>query len=225
MLLLIRFYSVCVVSYSQLIVIEPTYYIIPLDGLTLNKCKIISVVNFYRNYRHTIIYIITDSTSGGEAAAAACQEYKDIVFMLDSSLSICESTPSSSATCDNWARMLSFVTELIYTFPKNFRVAIISFSTQVSVHQVELFSPATDLASIGSKVNSVQFIGGNTNISGALRVARTLLADASSGLTGAPTDPSLVGILLTDGLSNVDASLVSQEARLAKQEGVNVSFV
>jgi len=143
-----------------------------------------------------------------------------VVIMLDSSLSICESSPQSSVTCDNWARMLSFVSDLIYQFPKNFRVAVISFSTQVSAQQVDLFSPASDLATIRSKVNSLQFIGGNTNISGALRVARTLLTDASSGLSGAPTDPSFVGILLTDGLSNIDAPYVSQEARLAKQGGV-----
>lgn len=58
---------------------------------------------------------------------------------------------------------------------------------------------------------------GNTNTSGALRLARNLLLSSAKIYPGSYQK---VLVLITDGFANVDSALTLQEARINKQSGI-----
>lgn len=142
----------------------------------------------------------------------------DLVFVIDSSLSIRDSNPIDGSL-DHWTLILDFVTDVVSRLPVSddrMRVGLVPFSTSVDLDNVLPVSGQLDV--ILSRIERLYFLGGNTNTSGALRVARVLLSDVRSHVTGSKQ----VVMLITDGLSNVDPQLTLQEARAAKQGGIVV---
>lgn len=141
-----------------------------------------------------------------------------MVFLIDSSLSIRESNPIDGSL-DHWTLILDFVKDVVKRLPVSgdrMRVGLVPFSTSVDLDNVLPVSGQLDL--ILYRIDRLDFLGGNTNTSGALRVARDLLSNSGSRATGSKK----VMMLITDGLSNVDPQLTLQEARAAKQGGIIV---
>jgi len=163
----------------------------------------------------------------------ACSDI-DAVFLLDSSLSVRELCPlddvdRSSSSPDNWTLMLRFVSEVVDAMPLktgSARVAVATYSTSVSDDDVIGLGHVTDAATLRRRISELPFLGGNTNMTGALRLARSQLRAARStsrGEAAAVTRKQYV-ILLTDGANNVDTDPV-QEARLLKHDDVRLITV
>jgi len=153
----------------------------------------------------------------------------DAVFLIDSSLSVRELCPMNvdSPAADNWQLMLNFVSEVVGAMPfDRVRVAVATFSTSVSETDAITLrqSNAVDASTLQRQILQLPFLGGNTNITGALRFARSQLANAHATNASAGTSRKQYIIMLTDGANNVDTDPV-HEARLAKRDGVRIITV
>jgi len=121
--------------------------------------------------------------------------------------------------------MLRFVSEVVDAMPLktgSARVGLATYSTSVSDNDVIGLGHVTDAATLRRRISELPFLGGNTNTTGALRLARSQLRAARSTSTG----PAAVArkqyvVLLTDGANNVDSDPV-QEARLLKHDDVRL---
>jgi len=157
-----------------------------------------------------------------------CSEKVDVVFLIDSSLSVRELCPlgATSPPSSNWHVVLQFVSEVVGAMPVDSgaaRVGVVTFSTSVSDDHVIALgqTPAGDASSLRQRIRRLPFLGGNTNTTGALRVARAHLTRARRA---AETSRKQFVVLLTDGANNVDGDPV-QEARLLKQDGARLITV
>lgn len=144
-----------------------------------------------------------------------CLIEKDVIFVIDSSLSIRQNNPPDGST-DNWQIILTFLKDIVQELPINngqIRVGIVPFSTTVdTVHLLPLSNSAT---AVLNAVDDLVFLGGNTNTSGALIAAENLLSNSGSR--------TRVIVLVADGLSNVDSNDTLQEARIAKDvDGIQI---
>jgi len=160
-----------------------------------------------------------------------CSEMVDAVFLIDSSLSVRELCPLDmrSPTTNNWNLVLNFVSEVVGAMPLDrdaARVGVVTFSTAVSdVDVIPLGqSNAADASTLRRRIRQLPFLGGNTNTTGALRVARHQLARARHAAAAAGTSRKQYVILLTDGANNVDSDPV-QEARVLKLDDVRLVTV
>jgi len=153
----------------------------------------------------------------------------DAVFLIDSSLSVRELCPLNaiSPPADNWDLVLNFVSEVVGAMPVDSgaaRVGIATFATSVSDVDVINLGQTTNSVILMRRIRQLPFLGGNTNMTGALRFARAQLAGARAAAAADKTPRKQYVILLTDGANNVDADPV-HVARLLKQDGVRLITV
>jgi len=158
-----------------------------------------------------------------------CSEI-DAIFLIDSSLSVRELCPIDvDEPQDNWSLILKFVSEVVGEMSKPLnsgaaRVGIITYSTSVSVDDVVGLGQLTDASTLRRRISQLPFLGGNTNTTGALRLAHSQLRAARSTATDTKTSRKQYVILLTDGANNVDAPPV-QIARLLKLDDIRLIIV
>jgi collagen type VI alpha len=135
-----------------------------------------------------------------------CQQARvDIVFIVDSSRSIC----NSDSSCSNWQSVLNFINSIIGSFTigsNNIRVGLITFSS--SAQNVFYLTSYTDASTLTAAVNRVSYttLGSSSqNITAGLNLARTQLFTTANGdRLGAPS----VAILLLNGASSTNTAAV-----------------
>ncbi|WAR09890.1 CO6A3-like protein [Mya arenaria] len=136
-------------------------------------------------------------------------ENLDVVFVLDSSTSMGK---------DNFRIMLeaakSFVTSTDIDNGHT-RIGVLIFSTGVSI-EFNLGDYKTERELINA-IDDIQYMAGSTNTSGAIRVISEEMFLAKNG---ARTNSGKIGIVITDGVSNIDYHKVIPEANAARQKGI-----
>lgn len=136
------------------------------------------------------------------AALVPCKQTRaDIVFIVDSSQSIC----SSDSSCANWQAVLTFINSLISLFTigsNNIRVGLVTFSS--SAQNVFYLTSYTDASTLTAAVSSISYTTRGSsaqNVTAGLNLARTQLFTTANGdRLGAPS----VAILLLNGVSSTN---------------------
>lgn len=146
----------------------------------------------------------------------------DLTFLVDSSGSIRDKNPkdaSGNVIYDNYEVILQFVVDMINSLPvsqNKTRVGMVYFSDDAKLNfQLNGLNYDRDL--IVRAVLNTPYLGGYTNISGAMRLMRT---EVNQPQNGDRPDVKNVCILLADGESNRDPDLTTPEATLNRQLGV-----
>ncbi|KAI0230884.1 Collagen alpha-6(VI) chain [Lamellibrachia satsuma] len=148
-----------------------------------------------------------------------CEEKADIVFLIDSSGSVQETS------AENWRLILTLIGGIVNRLPVSrdeIRIGALEFSSDVIADSLLFLNNDLNKADLEREIGSMHHYGGNTNTAAALRVCRERMFHESKGHR--PGERS-IAILLTDGISNVHANATSSEARALKQAGVQVFTV
>ncbi len=131
------------------------------------------------------------------------------MFVLDSSGSITWQDPA------NWQRMLAFVAAVTAQFSISrdlTHVGMVLFSTTAKV-EFGLDQYQT-LSAVNRTIYDVKHIGGDTNIAAGLRTMRNEVFTRQGDRPNAKN----IGIVITDGVANVEAEQVEREARMARED-------
>ncbi|XP_041374199.1 uncharacterized protein LOC121387240 [Gigantopelta aegis] len=140
-----------------------------------------------------------------------CENTKlDLIFVLDA---------STSVTKPNFKLMLNFLKDFLYIASidtGNVRVGLVIYSTRVNV-QFQL----NDFSSKGEVYNAIDntpYEHGSTNTADGLKTMRTMF----SRRNGDRPDVKNVAIVITDGVSNINARRTIPEAERARDEGIHI---
>ena len=147
----------------------------------------------------------------------------DIIMMVDSSSSLCGDDPEIPECHQNWQNILTFTVALVqslYDAHQHTRIGFVKFSEH-AVNEFYLNSYTDELA-IVQAIKSAEYMGGRTNISGALLTAYKQQLTLENGERPFASD---VGILLTDGKSTLDADKTIDSAAAAKASGMKIFAV
>ena len=152
----------------------------------------------------------------------ACKEKIDLVVMVDSSFSITDQDPTLDKT-SNWILLKGFLKKLFSKLPlfeDQVRASLVLYGTKIeTAFQLNHFMGESERTAI---IDGMSKLGGNTNTSGALREMNTKTFTPSYGDRD---DVNNVGLLITDGVSNIDTHLTIPEARKAKNKQVKMFTV
>ncbi|XP_060602478.1 matrilin-3-like, partial [Ruditapes philippinarum] len=127
---------------------------------------------------------------------------------------------SSSMTESNFLEMLDFCKDIVdYTDVDSgsARIGILVFSTDAEI-QFHLNKYNTT-AAVKAAIDKIEFIYGRTNTAAALRTMHSRMFTRSNG--DRPEVPN-VGILLTDGVSNLDIRRTIPEANNARTKDIEL---
>ena len=138
----------------------------------------------------------------------------DIVFILDS---------STSVTAPNFEKMLDFIVHFVSAADidsGNVRIGALLYSTDVKVQfQLNEYQTKEDII---DAIKKIPYVYGSTNTYGGLNVMRTQMFTQQNG--DRPTVPN-IAILLTDGVSNVNAFETVPEAEKARADNIHIYAV
>ena len=146
----------------------------------------------------------------------------DLVFVLDSSGSIRDSNPADGSY-DNWSLLLQFVVNVINRLsvgPTATQVGVVKFA---NIGENEFYLNTYDnKQSIIDRVQTISYVGANTNTSGGLYIMRTQQFTQANG-----DRPNVqnIGIVVTDGESTFDKEKTVPEAEAARAQGIRVYSV
>ncbi|KAK2189963.1 hypothetical protein NP493_92g03036 [Ridgeia piscesae] len=146
--------------------------------------------------------------------AVQCEEKADIVFLIDSSGSVQETS------AENWKLVLTFIGGIVNRLPVSrdeIRIGALEFSSDAITESILYLNNDLNKANLERTIGSMHHYGGNTNTAAALRMCRELMFHESKGHRAGVRS---IAILLTDGISNVNSNATSSEARSLKQAGV-----
>lgn len=97
----------------------------------------------------------------------------------------------------------------------NTRIGMLIYSTKSSVKfHLNQFRTEHELL---DAVDSIKYMAGSTNTSGAIRIMRMEMFAPENG---ARADASKVGIIINDGVSNINYHTVVPEAEMARNNGI-----
>ncbi|XP_033728444.1 collagen alpha-1(XII) chain-like [Pecten maximus] len=136
---------------------------------------------------------------------------QDLIFVLDSSTSVGD---------DNFRRMLEFVKDILLLADidsGNVRVGVLIYSSGVEI-QFHLNEYQTQ-AAVFQAIDKVPYILGSTNTADGLMVMRNEMFSFQHG--DRPDVPN-VGIVVTDGQSNINSLRTIPEANEAKSSGIDI---
>lgn len=150
-----------------------------------------------------------------------CRTNVDVGFIIDGSGSIRDANPTDGSF-DNWALLLDFVSGMIGSFPpEETRVGAVLFSDQGQLlFNFERYT--NDLGAAEDFVLMTDYPGANTNTSGGLYIARTLLFATSQSRT---SSRSKLAIVITDGKSTYDSDKTIPIAKDLRQDDVEIISV
>ena len=135
----------------------------------------------------------------------------DLVFVLDASTSVTE---------PNFELMKDFVKDFLYEADidgGNVRVGVIIYSTKDHVEfQMNTYSTKAD---VYNAVDEIPWRYGSTNTADALKTMRT---DMFTRQNGDRPDVENICIVVTDGVSNINARRTIPEAEQARGEGIHI---
>ena len=165
------------------------------------------------------IHIIHD---GIFTLIAGCVEYADVVFVVDSSGSICNN--ENVDICDNWKTVLQFMEDLVDNLDvgkSKTRVGVVIYREKASS---SFF--LNDYGSKGAIVNAIRNLEyhpfGTTNTSGGLR---EMSKNQYSASNGDRADVRNIAIVITDGVSNRDDHRTIDDAESARLAGIFIYVV
>ena len=146
----------------------------------------------------------------------------DLTLLLDSSGSIKDKAPEEDPDF-YWNHLKAFAMKIIEKLEVSLektRVAVVRFanSARVDFHLNSFDSSRKVMEAIGN----TGYLGGKTNTSGALRVMRKEVYQESRGDRPGVLD---IGIIVTDGESNVDEDRTVYEARRLKENKIRMFAV
>ena len=164
---------------------------------------------------HLVLLLLIMSTGSVVSyTPAGCQGYLDVVFIMDQSESIRESSPFNNPD-QNWNIFKDFLKDLVTGLPVSqgvTKTALIKYSTDVEIMwHLDTYSAVGD---IYQAITNLNHEGGNTNTADALKMAREEVFVASQG----DRDAKNIVILMTDGLSTINPNKVAIEANLTKTQ-------
>ncbi|KAK3083543.1 hypothetical protein FSP39_025167 [Pinctada imbricata] len=135
----------------------------------------------------------------------------DLVIILDSSTSVGQ---------DNFNKMLEFCKEFLANSDidsGSVRVGILSYSTAVHIHfYLDSFSNTNDMF---NAIDTIPWNYGSTNTADGLKTMRNQLFTSSRGDR---PDVKNVAIIITDGVSNINARDTIPQAEAARNDGIHV---
>ena len=125
----------------------------------------------------------------------------DVVFVVDSSRSIC----GSDASCSNWRSLLSFVNSIINQFSignDNIRVGFVRYSSIGSTTNPFYLNSHTSRSAVTSAVSGVSYVTGGSlsgSVINALQVARLQQFVSTRGDRAGV--PNIIILLMNDGFT------------------------
>jgi len=137
----------------------------------------------------------------------------DIVFVVDS---------SGSIGITHWTEALQFIVNVVAALPVgplDAQIAMVTFGNRA--HVILYLNNYTTAAALDAAILATPFLDQNTNTSGGIWLASTLLATANGGRSGVPK----MMIVITDGVSTYDHNLTIPYANAAKAAGTMVVAV
>ena len=149
------------------------------------------------------------------ALLSECNDARvDMVFVLDASTSVTE---------DNFELMKDFLKYFLSTAPidnGNVRVGVIIYSTADYLQfHLNAYSNSLELF---DAIDFIPYRYGSTNTADALKTMRTEMFTAANG--DRPDIPN-VCIVLTDGVSNINARQTIPQAEMARDEGIHIYVI
>jgi Mg-chelatase subunit ChlD len=99
---------------------------------------------------------------------------------------------------------------------------LVVFCAQLSGNEATLnffLTNFTDVASLQSAIRNIQYLGGNTNTTGGLRLMRLQVFNPANG--DRPEVPNVV-ILITDGIPTREVELLPGEVATIKDLGIRI---
>ncbi len=99
------------------------------------------------------------------------------------------------------------------------RVAVVQFSHRANVIFGLEYVTMANLSAIRERIQNLEYLDGQTNTSGALRVMRQEVFRSDRGDR---PDIRNVGIIITDGHANLDENLTEIEANFVKRRGIRM---
>ena len=162
------------------------------------------------------------------AIGSCIQPLSDLVFLIDSSGSICDDDVEAIRVggCPNYRLLLGFVSEIIYKVTADInnanhtRVGVVLFSNKAE--NIMYLNSYSDPAEVINQIGTLKYKGGNTNTSAALRLMRQqqFMEDHGDRL-----GVKNIAIVITDGESNYDPEDTIPEAEAARAAGIQVYVV
>jgi collagen type VI alpha len=144
----------------------------------------------------------------------------DVVFCVDNSGSIRDSEVNGE---NNWQKVLDFLVALaerLSISQDGTQVGLVTFGNKaymefdLNKYQIE--------PEVTTAIKNLRYRGENTNTTGGMQLARTILTTQSNGArAGIPK----VLILITDGIPTFDADKLPQEVALIKSAGIRIVTV
>ncbi|KAJ8319985.1 hypothetical protein KUTeg_001572 [Tegillarca granosa] len=150
----------------------------------------------------------------GKVFKTICTECKaevDLVIIIDS---------STSVGPDNYEKTKTFVTDLLRNAEIDsglVRVGIVTYSTNVDVRfNLNTYSTKTQ---IFDAIQNIEYTYGSTNTAGAIgRMRNTMFTTANGDRPNVPN----VAIIITDGVSNINARETIPEAEAARKANIHI---
>ena len=156
------------------------------------------------------------------SAVAGCTDsVADIVFVVDSSGSIRDANPRDRSY-DNWQLMLRFISDFVDALdisPSTNQIGAIRFSD--IGENLWFLNRHQNKRSLMSAINSIGYIGSNTNTSGGIRA----LAQQFTPARGDRPEAKNIAIILTDGASTFDRQRTVPDAEQARRNGIEIFSV
>ena len=151
-----------------------------------------------------------------------CSDVLDVVFILDSSASIREKNKNG---IDNWKLMLDFVKNIVKKLQlgsNQSRVGLVIYSD--NARSVFLLRDSNDLQYLNDVIDNLEFQyeGGSRNTASGLREMHN---NQFLENNGDRPEVHNVAILLTDGVSIIDAANTIPEAASAKGDDIEIYVI
>ncbi len=145
----------------------------------------------------------------------------DIVFVVDSSGSIREANPTDGSY-DNWDLVLTFindVVDLLNVAENDVRIGLVDYS--YDANSIFYLNSYYTKSEIKNAVLAVPYYNSWTNTSGGIRVMQY---DQFTSVYGERSNAQNIGIVITDGVANIDNDPVIESAN-AQAAGITMFAV
>lgn len=144
----------------------------------------------------------------------------DIVFILDSSGSICDNEIqwNNATRCNNWNLILTFAANIIDSLAEpgsSIRVGVVTFADK---GRNEFFlRNYTSMMQVKAAIMSIAYVGGNTNTSGGIW---KMHSEQFLEINGDRAGVQNIAFIITDGKSTFDKELTEPAATAAQGDGI-----
>lgn len=162
------------------------------------------------NAYHVLLLILNDIISDLFLISECGLSEIDLIIIVDSSTSVGQ---------DNYDKMLQFCKDFLGNADLDsgsVRVGVLIYSSGVEI-QFNLNTHSSS-ADIFEAIGNIPYIYGSTNTADAIKTMRNMFNAADGDRDGVPN----VGIVITDGISNINSRRTISEADGARADGIHV---